>query len=826
MPEPTEGGIRAAAKYNPHLWNAEELRAIFVARQRELDDILDALRHATPDTVPQHRLLTGLRGMGKTTLLQRVALAVEDDAELGRAWVPLRFPEEQYTVSTLAEFWANVLDALADALERQGQPTDELDHAVEDLQRLPAEQREGAALALLDDWSNHDGRRLLLLVDSTDLLFANLAAGSGGSKRGKDAGATALWSLRKTLLHDPRLFWLGGSYQALEADTLYHDAFLDFFQVMELRPLTLKEMRAAMQALARAFGAGRGLTGDAAAAEITRTLTTHPERLKTLRQLTGGNPRTTVMLYELFAAGGEDNVKSDLERLLDMMTPLYKARIEALADQPRKLLAHIMEHWAPISLKQLAAASQLPNTSISAQLQRLEQEGLIEKTRLPGTTRAGYQVAERFFNIWYLMRNAPRRLRVRLAWLVGFMRLWYSADELGDLARRRLDLYRLGGHPGDSDFTRALATALPDGADERLQLEWAEFKQVRESAAQLAELFDLEGEDRAYKTPEDYLKRFNALPELLRQCPHAKTEEEKQAFVDAVMGSLSYGLDEKEHLARLISTISRGHYDKLLKFLVEEKEVYQDLIDSSEALFNAVRAGEFFPDTPDSRLAYTQMLHLFSEEPDAFRLAYLLLETNHQDEWAAKALRKLIKLNPNAADLWNTLGNLLTYPLHDYEGAEAAYRKAIELASEYTYPVAGLARLQARWKRQAEATATYREVVRLATDNEPNLKLQAHLWLGNRDLAMQALDELAREAGSGYKMAFNVLREQAGECTAIGLGASLAELMEASAEAGFLQPFALALRAAAGEEGALDGVPPEVHSLAEEVLQSIRKYPG
>lgn len=57
--------------------------------------------------------------------------------------------------------------------------------------------------------------------------------------------------------------------------------------------------------------------------------------------MTGGNPRTTVLLFDLFAADG--NVHSDLSGLLDMMTPLYKARMENLAEQPRKMLAHLMD---------------------------------------------------------------------------------------------------------------------------------------------------------------------------------------------------------------------------------------------------------------------------------------------------------------------------------------------------------------------------------------------------------------------------------------------------------------------------------------------------
>ena len=209
-------GIAATAKYNPHLWSTDELRAIFVARQRELEIILQGQRTAPPTSAPQHLLITGQRGMGKSTLLQRVALAVEDDPDLSVMWLPLRFPEEQYTVSTPAELWTNVIGALADAQERLGNLTLEIDTELAQLADLPAKDREEASLNWIHQWCETHKKRLLLLMDSTDLLFANLAGGDTNKRGAKhDGSASALWRVRKALLHSPHLLWLGGSYQPL-----------------------------------------------------------------------------------------------------------------------------------------------------------------------------------------------------------------------------------------------------------------------------------------------------------------------------------------------------------------------------------------------------------------------------------------------------------------------------------------------------------------------------------------------------------------------------------------------------------------------------------
>ena len=157
--------LNAALKYNPHLWEPDELRAIFAVRQKELEELVDALHEASPDHVPQHLLIAGHRGMGKTTLLRRLALSIADTPELTANWLPLTFPEEQYTVRTLAEFWFNVLDALADALAREGASPVELmalDAQIRQLTELVPAEREAAALDVMTGWIDKHHRGLVL----------------------------------------------------------------------------------------------------------------------------------------------------------------------------------------------------------------------------------------------------------------------------------------------------------------------------------------------------------------------------------------------------------------------------------------------------------------------------------------------------------------------------------------------------------------------------------------------------------------------------------------------------------------------------------------
>src|SRR2546423_4301323 len=112
------------------------------------------------------------------------------------------------------------------------------------------------------------------------------------------------------------------------------------------------------------------------------------------------------------------------------MTPFYKSRIEELkTDLPRAIVDAIALNWDPITTNALSKITRLPVTTLSSQLNRLRKQGLIEEVQTSGK-RAGYQIVERFFNIWYLMRHGTRRTRHRMRWLAAFLQSFYSVDQL------------------------------------------------------------------------------------------------------------------------------------------------------------------------------------------------------------------------------------------------------------------------------------------------------------------------------------------------------------------------------------------------------------
>ena len=69
--------------------------------------------------------------------------------------------------------------------------------------------------------------------------------------------------------------------------------------------------------------------------------------IRTSCTLTGGNPRTVVLLYGVLLKGMDGDVRADLEGLLDGVTPLYKARFEELPVPGQQLLDKLALHLGP-----------------------------------------------------------------------------------------------------------------------------------------------------------------------------------------------------------------------------------------------------------------------------------------------------------------------------------------------------------------------------------------------------------------------------------------------------------------------------------------------
>lgn len=380
-------------KHNPGFLSARELIDSFIARGPELESILETLRNNTTKS-NQHLLVIGARGMGKTMLVRRVALAIEQDAELASRWYPILFAEEAYNVGTAGELWLEALHRLA---QQTRDPRWENAHL--NLRRERDNRRlHDLALARLLDFADERKVRLMVVVENLQAIL--------GEQMPDDEG----WMLRHTLLNEPRIMLLATATARFEAIEHPKKAAYELFGLLPLRPLSTEAIRAIW-----AYLTGERLEGRA-----------H----RVLEIFGGGNPRLLTVLGSFARGRSLRDFMTDLLGLIDDHSDSFKSSVEALPPDQRRVFVALCELWEPSTARVIGEVARFDVNKTSMLLGRLVDRGAVEITRVRGRTKY-YQTSERLYCLYHrLRRNAMHGDRA--ANIVEFIARFYLSERSPD----------------------------------------------------------------------------------------------------------------------------------------------------------------------------------------------------------------------------------------------------------------------------------------------------------------------------------------------------------------------------------------------------------
>ena len=389
-------------KYNPGFLTDDDIVESFCVRTDEFESIVELLRELHEHS-SSHSLVVGPRGSGKTHLLLRIAAEVRRDSQLSGLF-PVVFAEESYEVTTCGEFWLECLGHLAEQA-----PADErssLRRTYEDVRDTKGDPTlaDRCLGALLDFADRHD-KRLLLIVENLNMLFADMPDADTG------------WRLRKTLQTEPRVVLLASATSRFEEIDDPDHALFDLFRVITLRPLDT----AACETLFRSISSSQSST----------------RAIRPLEILTGGNARLVAIIARF---GHERSFRALMTNLLDLVddhTEYFKSHLEALPTQERRVYLALAKLWKPASTREIAELARLDTNRCSAFLARLVDRGVV--TVEGGTAnRKQYYLTERLYNIYYLLRRGGQSDRVVRA-LIDFMVYLYTPADFSELLARMLE---------------------------------------------------------------------------------------------------------------------------------------------------------------------------------------------------------------------------------------------------------------------------------------------------------------------------------------------------------------------------------------------------
>jgi len=396
---------------NPAFLSDAELARAFVVRHVDLELLLETIRENTEDS-RWHVLLVGQRGMGKTTLMRRLALAVRGDAELSRLWYPVVYSEESYEVLSAGEFWLKALFHLAvQTQEAKWQAVYDQLLAEPDEERL----RRGAVDKLVE-FAHEWGVRIMLVAENLDMMF------------GQQLDDDAALQVRKVLDEQPEFTLVGTAMGTFDAIDGPRKPFSGLFEFQQLQPLDRDSCRTLWNALT---------DWDLGSSQI-----------RPLQILTGGSPRLLTILSGFAHGRSFHALMDELPRLIDERTSYFKASLDALPAYERKVFVSLADVWAPATAREVAAQARMDVNRTSALLRRLVTRGMVTEYQRKGR-KIWYQVAERLFNVYHLMRRRGGAA-VRVHALVDFMVCFYGDrdkrptqthlfDELREILDVRLD---------------------------------------------------------------------------------------------------------------------------------------------------------------------------------------------------------------------------------------------------------------------------------------------------------------------------------------------------------------------------------------------------
>ncbi|HKG23480.1 MAG TPA: tetratricopeptide repeat protein, partial [Blastocatellia bacterium] len=515
-----------------------------------------------------------------------------------------------------------------------------------------------ALLALLKDWRAKHKKRLLLLIDNFDMILEQINDERDNAR------------LREVLMNDGTMMIIGGATTFFHEARSYGQPLYNFFKIENLEDLKYPQMQDLLRRRAELDRLK----------DFEEKLRANTARFKVLEYFTGGNPRLVLMLYRVITQSDLSEIKLGLEKLLDEVTPYYKAKTETLPPQQRKILDYIArmssKTWEGVTPTEIAKEMRSTPNQVSVQLKRLADLGYVRVANIRHRN-SWYILSERLYAIWHQMRFGYDA-RQRMQWLIDFMRVFYATEEMEledlKLATRFRDYVgasRLHEARDTLEYRRYLADAM-DSLPARMRtydsiirahLDLDDMDTLKQEVLKGIELEKLSTETRERLLEKGCIteQQFEQANKVMP--PPIEMDYKAEAAAASELALAAY--DEKRYEDAL------RELDRALNINPENPSAWNNRGVTLGKLNRYEGALE----------SYDCALNINPENPSVWYNRGIALRKLNRYEEALESYDRALNINPENPSAWNNRGFVLD-DLNRYEEALESYDRALSIDPE------------------------------------------------------------------------------------------------------------------------------------------------
>lgn len=380
------------ACFTPSLMPEDLLERTFVAREPILKTIMKRVEKLGKTPSPNHTLLVGSYGVGKTHL---ISLAYHRSAKLAdrqrnTSLRIARLPETPWRITSYARLLATILN--------QFSPT-EMKSA--DTSSLEAQLR-GSIRA--------DGP-IVVFMENVDQIFE--ALGQDGQQK-----------LRSLLQTETGILIIGSAARLDRSLSESASPFFGFFDTIRLAPFSPEDAREMLTSLAR--------ESDNSELADHLSSTEAMASIHAITHLTGGTPRVWAVLGNALNTAGFTDLKTLLLTCLDSFTPYYYEQLAQLSPLQRLVIAELAAANRPLPVKDLAERVGAEQRSVAKAVSDLSERGWTKPvstvfTDLLDQRRSYYDFVDPLTRIILQLKDSDTLLLPRI---VIFLETWFGTEGL------------------------------------------------------------------------------------------------------------------------------------------------------------------------------------------------------------------------------------------------------------------------------------------------------------------------------------------------------------------------------------------------------------